>query len=332
MVKISDEADEETETEKHDSNIVIYADDNSPTTSHEDANSLLRNIEHDGVKVTDWFDRNDMICSGEKTKLLIGGTRSKRLSRIENANLQPKVKVCGEDILESSSEKLLGVIVNNTLTWKNHLHGNDEEEGLIKNLSKRVNMLKKLRKYLPDHKFKSTVSGLFLSKLSYCITVWGSVWRIPGDMNESKVKTSMSKDDLRKLQVLHNKCLRLQTGKDRSTPTVTLLNLTNSLSVHQMIAHRSVVQVYNVHQNQAPKYHFERLFSHGPLQEPQETRATANMNRRLEFLKTVGRGSFFYQSSRLWSALPLSIKMARNTPTFKKQAKLWIKHNIDVKP
>ena len=66
----------------------------------------------------------------------------------------------------------MGVVVNNTITWKNHLFGNDEEEGLLKNLMKRVGMLRKLRKHLPDNKFKQTVSALFSSKLYYCITVW----------------------------------------------------------------------------------------------------------------------------------------------------------------
>ena len=192
-------------------------------------------------------------------------------------------------------------------------------------------MLKRLRKFLPDDKYKSTISGLFLSKLSYCITVWGAVWNIPGEMNESKVKTSMSKDDIRRLQVLHNKCMRLQTRKDRSTPTTTLLQLTNSLSVHQMIAHKSLVQTYNVQLNQAPKYHYERLFSHGSVQE-QGTRATTNQNTRIEFSKTVGRGSFFYQASRLWNALPVGIIMARKSGIFKAQAKNWTKHNIDMKP
>ena len=151
-------------------------------------------------------------------------------------------------------------------------------------------------------------------------------------MTESKMKTNMSKDDLRKLQVLHNKCMRLQTGKDRNTSCTTLLSLTNSLSVHQMIAHKSAIQVYNVSKNEAPKYHFQRLFPSNRSQDNQETRSTSNLDTRVEFTRTIGRGSFFYQGSRLWSALPLNIKMARNTLIFKKQTKTWIKHNIDVIP
>ena len=40
-------------TEENDSKIIIYADDNSPTTSHSDPSELLRVIQTSGSKVTD---------------------------------------------------------------------------------------------------------------------------------------------------------------------------------------------------------------------------------------------------------------------------------------
>ena len=73
--------------------------------------------------------------------------------------------VCNEVKDENTSEKLLGVIVNNNINWKQHLHGNDENPGLIKNLSKRIGILKCLRKYLPNNKFNQIVAGIFTSKL-----------------------------------------------------------------------------------------------------------------------------------------------------------------------
>ena len=87
-----------------------------------------------------------------------------------------KINVCGEQKEESESEKLLGVIVNNTLTWKDHIYGNDENQGLLKQLSKRIGILKKLRPLMNNKKFKQVVAGLFTSKLIYCIAVWGGVW------------------------------------------------------------------------------------------------------------------------------------------------------------
>ena len=49
-----------------DSDVIIYADDNSPTTSHSDPQELLEKVQNDGKKVTDWFSKNEMVCSGEK--------------------------------------------------------------------------------------------------------------------------------------------------------------------------------------------------------------------------------------------------------------------------
>ena len=178
-----------------------------------------------------------MICSSDKTKLLVIGTNANRQAKLEKDNLVLSVNVCGQLKQESTSEKLLGVTVNNTATWKHPLHGDEENIGLLKQLSMRVGMMKKLKRRIPPHKMKMLVSGLFQSKLIYCITVWGRIWDIPGSLDEEKrTSASLTKDDLRKLQVLQNKCLRLITNCDYKTPTETLLQRTNMLSVNQLTA------------------------------------------------------------------------------------------------
>ena len=131
--------------------------------------------------------------------------------------------------------------LKNSLEWtiplKHHLHADEENIGLLKQLSMRVGMMKKLKRRIPPHKMKMLVSGLFQSKLIYCITVWGRIWDIPGSLDEEKrTSASLTKDDLRKLQVLQNKCLRLITNCDYKTPTETLLQRTNMLSVNQLTA------------------------------------------------------------------------------------------------
>ena len=49
------EAVKKNEDKDEDSNVIIYADDNSPTTMKEDPAELMEVIEHDGQKVTGWF-------------------------------------------------------------------------------------------------------------------------------------------------------------------------------------------------------------------------------------------------------------------------------------
>ena len=195
----NDNEDNEPETanENSETQIVIYADDNTPTLSDKDPLNLKERIEREAKQVTDWFQRNEMITSGDKTKLLIIGTKSNRSRKLENNNLVTNITVCNDTVTESTSEKLLGLIINNTLTWKQHLYGDDENRGLLKQLSQRIGILKRLRKYIPDTKFKQIVAGIFTSKLIYCITVWGRVWNITNNDNPERSNT-ISKKEMKK--------------------------------------------------------------------------------------------------------------------------------------
>ena len=97
----------------------------------------------------------------------------------------------------------------------NNLYGDTESQGLLKQLSSRDGMLKRLRKHMPTTRLKSVMEGLFSSKVSYGMTVWGRIWNIPGSLNEDasmRTSPSITKDD--DLQVLQNKCLRIVTDSD----------------------------------------------------------------------------------------------------------------------
>ena len=175
------------------------------------------------------------------------------------------------------------------------------------------------------------LNGLFTSKLIYCITVYGGVWGIPGILNESTINSiSITKEDIRKLQVLQNSALRLIYRKPRETPVMSLLAETNQMSVHQLVAYHTANQTFKIYKNQEPSYHYTRLF-----------RTTDNLpNRtgtdirgaRVEFRLSLARNSFFYNAAHLWSALPASIKTSQNIEKFKRAVKPWIKKSITMKP
>ena len=133
--------------------------------------------------------------------------------------------------------------VNNAITWKENLYGDGVNKGLVPCLSKRIVVLKKLKKYVPRAKFSQIVSGLFTSKLSYCSNVWGGLWDIPGTIMDETIRTSITKEDMRCLQVIQN---RLETNSDYIMPTSQLFKKTGKLSVHQMVAKSTAVQMYNI--------------------------------------------------------------------------------------
>ena len=294
--------DENTESE-----IIIYADDNTPTTSANDPNDLQNYIQNDSNKVIQWFDANDMVTSADKTKLLIVGTKRNRLNKLDSQNKKLNVNVNNEVKEETESEKLLGVIINNCLNWKSHLYGNEEELGLIKTLSKRIGILSKLRHYLPDKKFKQVAESLFINKLIYGMTVWGH---------------NLTKKEIGKLQVLENKCLRLICHCGYDTPRIELLRKCNQLSVKQLIMYHTAVQTQRIFTSHLPVYHYRTLFSHI---RPQRNN-TANY---IDYRRCISKNQFFYQASTLWNSLPAALRSIQKKESFKKLLKPWIRDNID---
>ena len=78
--------------------------------------------------------------------------------------------------LKVRNSYILGIVINNSLTWKNHLYGDSENDGLIPQLAKRIGILKKLSKRMSKSRLGQFAFGIFYSKLSYCLPVFGNVF------------------------------------------------------------------------------------------------------------------------------------------------------------
>ena len=141
----------------------------------------------------------------------------------------------------------------------------------------------------------------------------------------------MTKEDLRRLKVLQNSIMRVETSSSYDEPVASLLAKTKQLSIHQKIAYYTLNQVYNISKYKAPAYHHRRLFGGGTTLSI-NTRSARNFESRVEFDTSVARGSFFYQASRLWSSIPLQMKEARTLQIFKKMARKWTEENILMRP
>ena len=134
--------------------------------------------------------------------------------------------------------------MNNVLTWKNHIYGDVENEGLIQQLSNRLGMLNLMSKYMKKENLKYFADGMFYSKLIYCLPLFGNVIGLEEYKEDNSRHQSFTAKDNQKLQVLQNKLCRLLLSARYDTPTETLLNQTNSLSVQQMIGYHTLIFFY----------------------------------------------------------------------------------------
>ena len=84
---------------------------------------------------------DELILSQKKDsdpKVMIVGTQKLKIAnQIQNIF----ITVDGAQIQELGSEKLLGLVINNKLTWKEYLYGDEENAGLIGQLKQRVGLL-----------------------------------------------------------------------------------------------------------------------------------------------------------------------------------------------
>ena len=242
-------------------------------------------------------------------------------------DLKIEILVDGCRVVESESEKLLGIIINNTMTWHNHLYGNIENKGLIDKLSHRAGMINKLSKVMPKHRLKTIAEGIFFSILNYGIEVYGNVWGIVPHDDQSRRSTAFTKEDNRRLQILVNKVLRCLTGLDREISTVELHKKSNQLSVHQRSAFFSILAVYKAIHFKQPSYHYLRLVSANDARETRNKSAT-----RIEYNLSISRCSFFFRASRLYDLLPLDLRRITSLTKFKRSVKKWTRQHIPLLP
>lgn len=168
------------------SDIMLYADDSSPYQSAKSARLVSDNLQHDLVNIEKWIEKNRLVLNAGKSKCILIGSRQ-RIKTAQPLNLKMK----DTSITQLACVKLLGIQIDETLSWKPHC------ETLLKNCSKALGLLYRFSKYMPIKVLKQVAEALILSKLSYCCTVWGS---------------ALNQDSLNYLQKLQNKVARLILG------------------------------------------------------------------------------------------------------------------------
>ena len=196
--------------------------------------ALSRKVSEKYKIIAEYMRNNRLKLNDDKTHLMVMGTDQAKAR--SNAARTVEIRTPTETIRPSRHEKLLGCVVSDNLKWSEHVR--DNKENLLKSLSTRLGALKKIGKVASFETRKMLANGIFMSKLTYLIPLWGGCGVI-----------------LRKcLQVVQNKVARVVTKLDWSTPPQKLLHQIGWLSVNQLMYYHSVLQVFNVKQHQTPRY------------------------------------------------------------------------------
>ena len=324
---------------RDDGESILFVDDDSDLVDDDNPIELIRKIQHEANLSCNWLKDNRMCVAGDKSKLLILGT--KELKRSKLGDQVHSIVVDGKTVTETRSEKLLGVIVNNTMTWKEHLHGEDwrdedNSQGLIPQLSQRLGILKQLSHFSSKKKLKMLAAGIFYSKLAYCLPLYTTTWGLDQYREDQEKFSSFTKEDNRKLQVLQNQlCRLLLTNSElagsklikQNLSTTELLSRAGELSVHQLGALSTLIMTKKIIQCGKPEYIAEQMTSRNAG----GTRMGTTLDIPQKSL-TLSREGFVYRGSKLYNLIPESLRKEMKISIFKREAKNWIQVHIPVKP
>ena len=110
----------------------------------------------------DWLKINKLSLNVQKTKLMIFHTTQRNMKIYDSLN----IKMNNLPIKRVKSFNFLGIIINENLTWTDH----------ISHISQKINpvvgLIGRLKHQLPIHILKLIYNSLILSRMHYRNTLW----------------------------------------------------------------------------------------------------------------------------------------------------------------
>lgn len=172
----------------------LFADDTSVFYRGRDCAELQHKIAEDITLLNAYFRSNVLSLNLGKTKFMIFHTSRRTIPG------HPPLTVDGQTIEEVSSYPFLGLILDSTMGWKPHI------TALKSKLSSLCEIFWRIAAFIPYPQMKMLYFSLVHSRIQYLIANWGSA----------------CKTDLRGLQVLQNRCLKIISRKPALFPTTDL--------------------------------------------------------------------------------------------------------------
>ena len=145
------------------------------------------------------------------------------------------------------------------------------------------------------------VRSIVLSKLDYCNILLNNI----------------TKKDLRRLQKLQNKCLRLIFQLPRSTHVTPFLDKLHWLSINERIIFKTLCYVFKSLHGLCPQYIMDSIqVKSRPAAMPTRSSSTV-MLEIPKSRKLAGDRAFSVAAAQLWNKLPSTIRTARDITCFK---------------
>ena len=270
------------------SHISNYADDNTLYALGDNLEDVKGNLLLDFQIVSDWFYENYMVLNAEKCHFMCLGKNTEEETFIFN----------GIVMRNSKEEKILGVIIDNKLSFKSHI--ND----LCKKASKKLAALSCLSRFLNNSEKKLVFNSVLKSQFNYCPLVWMFCSRTSNNM----------------INMIHERALRV-VQNDFTSDLDILLQNSNDICNHHRNIQTLLIEVFKIKNELAPPI-MDSMFAR--RENPYNLRNFREFEMERKTTVKYGIESISYRSPQLWELLPEDLKSMSSLSQFKKGVRQWI--------
>lgn len=277
----------------------LFADDATLYTSGPKVPSICSLLEADLNNFCEWCLENDMILNIPKTKAIYISSKQ-RINKIMAD--PPKLEAAGEEIQVSDKEKLLGVHIDSTLSWTYQV------EATIKKCNSLLFLLNRIKQYLSIPVRKLFYNAYILPHLDYCCTIWGNA-------NIELLNTVVK---------FQKRAARSILDKPIETPSNEMFTQLRWMTFPERVNYQKAILVYKIMHNLTPSY-LQTLFQFTNEVHTRNLRSTAeNLLYVPKPNYEIYRNTLAYSGSKIWNAIPESIKMSNSLSQFKQRYIQWL--------
>ena len=195
-----------------------FADDNSPFRMAPSIPIVLNQLENEASLILEWIRSNGFKANPDKFKLIV------------SENGKHSIEVSGVNIENSSNVKLLGIKLDNKLTFNEHV------QDLCKKASKKLHALARVSKFMTLKQRRLIMHSFIFSQFGYCPLVW---------MFHNRTLNN-------RINKIHERALRLVYNDDESSFENLLLK-DNSFTIHERNIQTLAIELYKVVNHLSPK-------------------------------------------------------------------------------
>ena len=240
-----------------------------------------------------------MLLNASKTKVMLVTTNQKR-QRLNNANL--KLNYVDESLQMVSSDKILGVFVDNNLMWSDHV------KHLTKKISSNIWLLSKLKHFLSQAHRVQFYKSYIQPHIDFCNIVWGNTC----ESNKLKI-----------FRLQKRACrIILDYNVDDSQEAMCSLKI---LSIYDRLFLRKAKFMFKVYNDLTPTYISENFSVRNEVNTSVILRSSASGC----FVppkpkKECFKHSMRYSGCLIWNSLPNEVKCAQTLENFHCRCLKWL--------